>query len=113
MDPTRQAGWRSDPRLPRTRGDGPGSVTSGKSWITAPPHPRGWTPPPRLGALVKPGSPAPAGMDPSDAVMQVLVSGLPRTRGDGPVTVLPDVPITTAPPHPRGWTHMCTQLGLS
>ena len=52
-------------------------------------------------------------MDPSDAVMQVLVSGLPRTRGDGPVTVLPDVPITTAPPHPRGWTHMCTQLGLS
>ena len=107
MDPSRRRGERRDrKRLPRTRGDGPliagAWLSKLRSWgspahagmdrrcspaasshaaVRAPPHTRGWTP--------------------SPAVRRS--TGLPRTRGDGP---LPDYRATTtaAPPHTRGWT---------
>ena len=71
--------------LPRTRGDGPGSVFAEPAVGLAPPHTRGWT---RFAVDVpgrRAGSPAHAGMDPSHRRWPPEPPRLPRTRGDGPI----------------------------
>ena len=90
--------------LPRTRGDGPEPISVWPNRVTASPHPRGWThaAPPHRPA--RPGFPAPAGMDPGDAIAQALLAGLPRTRGDGPKALRVRTDGDAASPHPRGWT---------
>ncbi len=107
MDPSLAACDGIAQGLPRTRGDGPPPALSVAMPHTAPPHPRGWT---LLGShagrlrLRLRGSPAPAGMDPTNSAGRSCAKGLPRTRGDGPC--LRRVPgyKNVAPPHPRGWT---------
>ena len=83
MDPALLASNAKSLRLPRTRGDGPGSSTLAAA-LAAPPHTRGWTP--RMPVQHGPaeGSPAHAGMDPSPAREAHPTDRLPRTRGDGP-----------------------------
>ena len=90
--------------LPRTRGDGPRRriVVSGTN--QASPHPRGWTLKNAAGGRVRPGFPAPAGMDPSSNIRSRPSTRLPRTRGDGPVSHRATRPGLAASPHPRGWT---------
>ena len=95
-----------DPRLPRTRGDGPVQVSFQRPYVVAPPHTRGWT----WFLLQLPGasegSPAHAGMDPMMRLSTSWPGGLPRTRGDGPTAAqLGGLP-ASAPPHTRGWTPM-------
>ena len=92
------------PRLPRTRGDGPGTGQNFDAVNEAPPHPRGWT---FSGSELAPfahGSPAPAGMDPVASASSTRRSRLPRTRGDGPTPPEDSAGNKRAPPHPRGWT---------
>ena len=91
-------------RLPRTRGDGPAAQSQEDAILQAPPHPRGWTL--RHGGCAKGagGSPAPAGMDLRTGRTESSLSGLPRTRGDGPAVTGALSAAGLAPPHPRGWT---------
>ena len=92
--------------LPRTRGDGPALSDRGGHGGRASPHTRGWTPGP---AGVPPhdlGFPAHAGMDPAGPGRPDPPGGLPRTRGDGPVTCPPVDRAIRASPHTRGWTRL-------
>ena len=104
MDPTPARTDRPASRLPRTRGDGPVFVLPSPLNRSASPHTRGWT----LDALAKvdlePGFPAHAGMDPSSCADRPSPSGLPRTRGDGPLTSAVTKGYGEASPHTRGWT---------
>ena len=70
----------------------------------APPHSRGWTW--REGTMSprRYGSPALAGMDPSERQSESSAARLPRTRGDGPLSGDVVYLGTAAPPHSRGWT---------
>jgi hypothetical protein len=99
-------GW-----LPRSRGDGPRLSEPAECFSTAPPLARGWTlemgrnrrsaagSPARAGwthfldrrLIARRGSPARAGMDPPTAARCRSSSGLPRSRGDGPVVVPPPI----------------------
>src|ERR1700675_5032058 len=90
--------------LPRTRGDGPALVVAHPPLDAAPPHTRGWTRAIRIGPAVGPGSPAHAGMDPAHRLTRLSPSRLPRTRGDGPFSLLETALRHLAPPHTRGWT---------
>ncbi len=106
MDPFLRSQRRARVWLPRTRGDGPEISRGGKVVPRAPPHPRGWT---RLHDRERQGhrgSPAPAGMDPRYGDPAERPGGLPRTRGDGPLTSLHQGCRRPAPPHPRGWTRV-------
>ena len=90
--------------LPRTRGDGPDTITALSSWLRSPPHPRGWSG--RAVAHVDgPAvSPAPAGMVLDRRWREGNPFSLPRTRGDGPwCRQGADFP-PLSPPHPRGWS---------
>ena len=51
------------------------------------------------------GFPAHAGMDLVRISSSLHISGLPRTRGDGPDTDSADGTTAAASPHTRGWTH--------
>ncbi len=104
MDPNPSTPPPSRPRLPRTRGDGPAPNRSRLLRCLAPPHPRGWTRRSRDRRAVRPGSPAPAGMDPTMPPRRGRPARLPRTRGDGPSSSFCPSARTRAPPHPRGWT---------
>ena len=70
----------------------------------SPPHPRGST----LGALAPmlPArvSPAPAGIDRGASACRAQATGLPRTRGDRPLSGHGAAPWCSSPPHPRGST---------
>ena len=100
-------------RLPRTRGDGPAEVPIDRhcSRQMAPPHTRGWT---RcrvmnaLGKSVSPGSPAHAGMDPSEfrnSATAGMKQAPPHTRGwTRAVWIQRPRRLPRAPPHTRGWT---------
>ena len=104
MDPRAMKPGISSERIPRTRGDGPETDTHSAAYIQDSPHPRGWTGDGRRAAGRARGFPAPAGMDPSETGPATPISGIPRTRGDGP---LPRPRETRKPPdspHPRGWT---------
>ena len=104
MDPTYAAMMLGSNGLPRTRGDGPGAVRRLTREGEASPHTRGWTgyaPP----ARERPhGFPAHAGMDRKSGARAPPRSGLPRTRGDGPVLLSPVSTVMPASPHTRGWT---------
>ena len=86
MDPCSRVRASSSTWLPRMRGDGPVIVASSSRPIWAPPHARGWT----LIRVTKPGrllgSPACAGMDLAQGIAGGRAGGLPRMRGDGPLT---------------------------
>ena len=104
MDPSSIGSCGTAKGLPRTRGDGPWYEATGNGGWKAPPHPRGWTPGRRAWLSPRGGSPAPAGMDRNGQRRLHLDPWLPRTRGDGPTTLLSYVAKELAPPHPRGWT---------
>ncbi len=104
MDPWRSSSVRRFTRLPRTRGDGPRALREARYHVKAPPHTRGWTPRRRAHPCSEGGSPAHAGMDPDHLVGFRDRSRLPRTRGDGPATVVYADRASAAPPHTRGWT---------
>ena len=73
--------------------------------LLAPPRSRGWTRDARGATPAASGSPALAGMDPSSAVVDFALMGLPRARGDGPMSKLLRSEQRKAPPRSRGWTH--------
>ena len=86
MDP--RPAWRArrGNRLPRLRGDGPHEVACYVGVKKVAPPTRGWTPLCLPYGLLTPGCPAYAGMDPIAAAERVVVKGLPRLRGDGPLS---------------------------
>ena len=79
-------GWL--PCFPRTRGDGPRGRRAIRSSEEFPPHARGWT----IVLFSSHGfrivSPARAGMDPTNTPPRNTRSGFPRTRGDGPGSII-------------------------
>ena len=84
MDPAPAETRPPWPGLPRTRGDGPGTIYNV--------------------ALVARGFPAHAGMDPRVLSARASCCGLPRTRGDGPAGLVLGAVADEASPHTRGWT---------
>ena len=70
----------------------------------APPPTRGWTCAARPAPSPPRGSPAHAGMDPSQLGRIHSVPGLPRPRGDGPARAALLFADHVAPPPTRGWT---------
>ena len=91
-------------RLPRTRGDRPGYPSPSTARQTAPPHTRGSTRYARRRRHPRQGSPAHAGIDPLVSACPAAEPGLPRTRGDRPLTSLRPHGLLRAPPHTRGST---------
>ena len=110
MDPTGRAATRHRSRLPRTRGDGPLHQRRPSRYPRASPHTRGWTPLRGRRQRFVHGFPAHAGMDPSRPHVQMSASGLPRTRGDGPVVHRRGRVRYRASPHTRGWTSASRRL---
>ena len=92
------------PRLPRTRGDGPGSEYERRMMVTASPHTRGWTRFARSESRVPERLHRLLGRDPLRALGVALLLGLPRTRGDGPHPSMQGFMSAAASPHTRGWT---------
>ena len=72
--------------------------------MRAAPHQRGWTRRRLACNPASPGCPAPAGMDPLRDYFAAKAMGLPRTSGDGPVTLNGCDTHDRAAPHQRGWT---------
>ena len=104
MDPMRERRAGAGRGLPRARGDGPAtSVMSGRSHLASP-RSRGWTSPTAARIAARAGFPALAGMDPPGARGPRGRSGLPRARGDGPVSRRPVGGSKWASPRSRGWT---------
>ena len=105
MDPHASWGGGSRPRLPRARGDGPAlpAVIPGIGWAS--PRSRGWTRGAGGGALPRLGFPALAGMDPGSGRGGLLMTRLPRARGDGPASGSDAPEREVASPRSRGWTH--------
>ena len=104
MDRSGEACQNRQNGLPRTRGDGPRFTCRTANTPLASPHTRGWTARRQSGAPRRSGFPAHAGMDPLFARRQFQQTGLPRTRGDGPVLMHMTVKQHLASPHTRGWT---------
>ena len=104
MDPGRSAACYRRPRLPRTRGDGPPSMSVVPMLTEASPHTRGWTRHGRRHLPQRRGFPAHAGMDPIRTPRREWSQGLPRTRGDGPDVDHSRPESDAASPHTRGWT---------
>ena len=104
MDPGPARRPRARPRLPRTRGDGPGAHWSARRPSAASPHTRGWTLGPVRDRGRHDGFPAHAGMDPPFPRRHGRSSRLPRTRGDGPTSSPTAIVGERASPHTRGWT---------
>ena len=69
-------------RLPRMRGDRPSLAFRRGHAPVAPPHTRGWTEDGGGRALLRPGSPACAGIDSCRPYVYPTQSWLPRMRGD-------------------------------
>jgi len=91
-------------RLPRTRGDRPGSHPVRGYQIRAPPHARGSTLSRSRIVLGWVGSPARAGIDPCSRRRPRTRVRLPRTRGDRPYIDGAPPCRCPAPPHARGST---------
>ena len=85
IDPTPRWTPRAASRLPRTRGDRPTSVELVAARVVAPPHTRGSTLWRDRLAREPRGSPAHAGIDPTQAPTRAHATRLPRTRGDRPL----------------------------
>ena len=92
------------PRLPRTRGDGPGIPPRISTQVWASPHTRGWTRVAGADGGFEHGFPAHAGMDPCRSCATGCSAWLPRTRGDGPDDYRGGELFFPASPHTRGWT---------
>ena len=91
-------------RLPRTRGDGPITGTTGRGMDSASPHTRGWTLVLARRNGASEGFPAHAGMDRRRPRTAARRRRLPRTRGDGPEIIRSGGGWRPASPHTRGWT---------
>ena len=100
----RRQASRGRGRLPRTRGDGPSGGRMTLRAAAASPHTRGWTRSPRRPSRRASGFPAHAGMDPLLRRRRRAAARLPRTRGDGPISLMLSWKRPTASPHTRGWT---------
>ena len=72
--------------------------------IRVAPLTRGWTQHPGARRLPGPGCPAHAGMDPACSRVMLPLVRLPRSRGDGPVSLAKPTPGTLVAPLTRGWT---------
>ena len=84
MDPSWSSRRRPRRWLPRTRGDGPSRSCTGRFWLTASPHTRGWTRAQPSARVHPSGFPAHAGMNPAAGTDTNQRARLPRARGDGP-----------------------------
>ena len=91
-------------RLPRPRGDGPGTRSRGGRRRRASPPTRGWTHPSAMPTPGPRGFPAHAGMDPDGSTGSGRKRGLPRPRGDGPAASGAEAAVLLASPPTRGWT---------
>ncbi len=111
MDPPPDRAPGHPRRLPRSRGDGPQWATVNQTGLPAPPLTRGWTRRRPCSLQARSGSPAHAGMDPSQAVQFASSIRLPRSRGDGPAWPPPSRLQPLAPPLTRGWTQMSAGSG--
>ena len=106
MDPRAPARPRSDPRFPRTRGDGPVNLGHVIDMVWVSPHTRGWTRIQRLAGRDDCGFPAHAGMDRFMARGPARRQWFPRTRGDGPMSAAMSRRRSSVSPHTRGWTRL-------
>ena len=104
MDPRRLKPVPLQRGFPRTRGDGPHRDLLIDFALRVSPHTRGWTPSSPKTAQAKTGFPAHAGMDRGQAAATSGPIGFPRTRGDGPDSLLPTGETERVSPHTRGWT---------
>ena len=104
MDPLERGPQPWAQRLPRTRGDGPAPARERSSPSPASPHTRGWTRSSGRRGSRRSGFPAHAGMDPRRRPRPRRDTGLPRTRGDGPLGPRRRGDRGAASPHTRGWT---------
>ena len=86
MDPPRRSACASTSRIPRARGDGPGLELFSVPVFSDSPRSRGWTRRRGPRHASPPGFPALAGMDPFRRGDTAPRAGIPRARGDGPVT---------------------------
>ena len=101
-------GWR---RIPRTRGDGPATISLATGTPTDSPHTRGWTPRGAPSTSSATGFPAHAGMDPHAGHGRRTATGIPRTRGDGPLSAAAANHSHADSPHTRGWTREADASG--
>ncbi len=90
--------------LPRPRGDRPPDDVTLKQATESPPPPRGSTPPNDDPRNPSPVSPAPAGIDPINALASGSIWSLPRPRGDRPSPSSAIDLTSRSPPPPRGST---------
>ncbi len=104
IDPRPRSAEGRSAGLPRTRGDRPTVARLERHARQAPPHPRGSTPLTTAPTTARFGSPAPAGIDLAREQLGFEPSGLPRTRGDRPSSMVFSPTAGRAPPHPRGST---------
>ena len=104
MDRRRSRSRSRDMWLPRPRGDGPWrDPAQAQRWL-APPPTRGWTRTEERAPPAAHGSPAHAGMDLQHPARVRVNQGLPRPRGDGPMSRTSSRSPIMAPPPTRGWT---------
>ncbi len=111
MDPRGIRPPEHEDGLPRSRGDGP-QAGQRADWIgAAAPLTRGW-PLLRLDlGAGQHGCPAHAGMDPVTAAASSRRTGLPRSRGDGPMNEAGPCSTPPAAPLTRGWTRLRGHFG--
>ena len=104
INPTKMRCPSGAPRLPRTRGDQPQHQVGAVIVDGSPPHPRGSTLTTAFTDRYGVVSPAPAGINPTTAVVRRSARSLPRTRGDQPNPRIIATIAASSPPHPRGST---------
>ena len=104
IDPTTGSSSSTARRLPRPRGDRPHGTEGAAAPIAAPPPTRGSTRPRRDRKSCGGGSPAHAGIDLAWAAFMACFAGLPRPRGDRPLSGVRGLPLSVAPPPTRGST---------
>jgi len=104
IDPSGAMSLASLASLPRTRGDRPLCLYHTRTFSGSTPHARGSTPCDVLPARVESVYPARAGIDPSLPMWPTGSPGLPRTRGDRPVSSEMDMDFVRSTPHARGST---------
>ena len=94
----------TDTGVPRTRGDGPAAWAAAMMPRACSPHTRGWTECVPGGAELSTVFPAHAGMDRLSSAPAAAAAGVPRTRGDGPISRWESSCGISCSPHTRGWT---------
>ncbi len=104
IDPKLGINSDGEARLPRMRGDRPGSRPLKRVFRPAAPHARGSTPLAHLRSRPPRGCPACAGIDPACASSKRSALWLPRMRGDRPDDFSLRTTTEEAAPHARGST---------